>query len=51
MIFQLSDTIRQVKTYMIPFLKQAKYSLKKSHGNDFLNLPIKVSHVAEIFTT
>ena len=33
-IFNINDTICQVQTYMIPFLKQAKYKLKKSHGKD-----------------
>ena len=34
-IFQFSDTIKLVKVYMIPFLKQAKYRLKRSHSKDF----------------
>ena len=34
----LKIKICQVQTYMIPFLKQAKYKLKKPHGKDFLNL-------------
>ena len=29
------DIIR-VRNYTIPFLKQAKYNVKKSHGKDFL---------------
>ena len=37
-IFKLSDTICQVQTYMISFLKQTKCKLKKSHSKDFLEI-------------